>query len=348
MERDEGESKRSEILHFCAKRVKGGMRRNVASRKEAERRNREIEMEIASEREFLDELLLGDSRAMSTFVKHLKFIHVGFGKEGRTAFLPILFHNAVNSIQTLITEAEKAGQTLKDAVSRNALMSVDLSRTPSLGVHDELAKAIDSIWKEPAIQTASGDSREFQRDNTPQYILSLCSSYAALDYIPDDVDLLCCYVKSTAVEEILIEENGTHHRVIGMEGKHYTKMRWIHLFHHVHSIIFCVAVGMDDLSTNLDDGGTERLQASLREISELANLEYFSRTPILLVFIIHDSNGEEGSTIGRDGISKKFLDVCHNDHRPVLPFWMNFMDTALVRTVWKQITNLQSPECLAA
>jgi len=115
-------------------------------------------------------LLLGAGESgKSTVLKQMKLLHHGsYSMQEREQYKEIIFSNTVQSMRAILDAIPQLGLSIQQANER-AAMFVERwgSRGEEMEWLDEgLARALGTLWRDPAVQQAVSRSREFQLNDS--------------------------------------------------------------------------------------------------------------------------------------------------------------------------------------
>eukprot|EP00727_Mastigamoeba_balamuthi_P006487 m51a1_g2459 putative g-protein subunit alpha 1 (239) ;mRNA; f:18095-19087 len=176
-------------------------------------------------------------------------------------------------------------------------------------------------------------------------------------YIPTDQDVLRSRTKTTGINEIKFDIQGTPFRMLDVGGQRSERRKWIHCFQDVTSVIFCVALSEYDLKLYEDDT-TNRMQESLKLWKEICNTKWFinthmilflnkrdlfeekiKRVPLTVCFPLYD--GPPGSfDAAAQYIRDEFLALNKNPKKTVTVHITCATDTELVRRLFADVKEL--------
>lgn len=327
----------------------------------AAKKNKEIEEFLRSERKSNDEiklLLLGTGGSgKSTIAKQMKIIHLtGFSKEEKVSFKNVVYHNVLRAMLTLIEETKARAIPIENNSAAELIESISLS-SKDIPYSEEIANAVELLWKEEGIIKVFGRSNEFQLDDSAGYFLDNCKKFAANDYIPDECDILRARAKTTGIVEINFTVNKKSYKLVDVGGQRNERKKWLHCFQDVTSVIYCAAMNDYDLLLE-EDGFTNRMHESLKVFDELINSCYFINKPIILFLNKKDLFEEKIKTVDLsvcfpqyDGgldftkaseyINKKYKSKDNNrNNREIFPHFTTATDTTNVRFVFHAVEKI--------
>jgi len=284
----------------------------------------------------------------------MRIIHLcGFPEAERLAFKPVVYHNVLRAIVTLIEQAQERGLELPDQASVDLVLSVPLNE---VRYSEEIAVAVEKLWATPCIKEVFGCSNEFQLDDSACYFLDRCKEFASKDYLPSENDVLRARAKTTGIVEISFLVNKKNYLLIDVGGQRNERKKWIHCFQDVTSVIYCAAMNEYDLLLE-EDGFTNRMHESLKVFEEVINSCYFDQTPIILFlnkmdlfsekitrvdlsvcFPVYDDGLNEDKA--KDYILKKFTSKNQNKKREIFTHFTTATNTSNVRFVFRSVEQM--------
>jgi len=146
-----------------------------------------------------------------------------------------------------------------------------------------MANNVKILWLDPAIQEAYQRRNEFQLMDGAKYCFDNVDRFTAVDYTPDETDVLRVRARTTGIIETTFKVKGTAFRMVDVGGQRSERKKWIHFFEDVTAIIYCVALNEYDMKL-FEDEKVNRMQESLELFEEICNSKWFTKTAIILFF----------------------------------------------------------------
>lgn len=259
--------------------------------KEADKRTKMIENELKRAKSEMTKeiklLLLGTGESgKSTVAKQMKIIHTdGFTKDDLLSYKPIVFHNTVSSMKTLIQAAtEQFNYTLNTDIMPRAeriVATVLTEETSTLST--QLAEDIKELWKDNIIQKTYERNNEFQLIDGAQYCFENVDRFTESGYIPTQDDVLRVRARTAGIIETTFVVKDTRFKMLDVGGQRSERKKWIHCFEDVTAIIYCVALNEYDMKL-YEDETVNRMAESLELFEEICNSKWFSNTAIIIFF----------------------------------------------------------------
>eukprot|EP00301_Raphidiophrys_heterophryoidea_P022508 c6642_g1_i1.p1 GENE.c6642_g1_i1~~c6642_g1_i1.p1 ORF type:complete len:350 (-),score=69.63 c6642_g1_i1:281-1330(-) len=225
-------------------------------------------------------LLLGSGESgKSTIFRQLKIIHNnGFSTVERTAYVALVRRHCVENFCDLIAGAQKLSLLTEEQKSQfeDILQSAD-----STGLKRADVTALQGAWNSPALQAAFKQRVHFQITDWAEYFFSELPRISSPDYIPTDLDILRCRIRTTGVSELVFDARGVTFRLVDVGGQRNERRKWIHCFDGVQAVLFVGAISEYDQAI-LEDDRTNRLTETLRLFQEICSTRFFQHTPIIL------------------------------------------------------------------
>lgn len=258
--------------------------------KDADKKNRKIEHDIkkskAEASKEIKLLLLGTGESgKSTIAKQMKILHTeGFSKEDLLSYKPVVFHNTVSSMRTLITAATdqfKMSLQPENEEAAKRIMSISLADLNSLS--SQMVKDISTLWGDSTILKAYERNNEYQLIDGAAYCFENIDRFAKDDFTPTVADVLRVRAKTAGIIETLFGVGDTKFKMIDVGGQRTERKKWIHCFEDVTAIIYCVALNEYDMKL-YEDETVNRMQESLELFEEICNSKWFNNTAIIIFF----------------------------------------------------------------
>ncbi|RUS14137.1 guanine nucleotide binding protein, alpha subunit, partial [Jimgerdemannia flammicorona] len=170
-----------------------------------------------------------------------------------------VYKNSLESAQALIAARHKLDVkwTNKDNIEyAQRILQYHISNELSFRLSQDIVHAIDSIWRDPAIQEVveRGGSEYYLMDSAP-YFFNEIRRLGDSNYVPNEADVLRARLKSTGITDtrfnmgqlsIQCVVNWFNQLMFDVGGQRSERKKWIHCFESVTSIIFCVALSEYD------------------------------------------------------------------------------------------------------
>eukprot|EP00002_Diphylleia_rotans_P036020 TRINITY_DN78_c0_g2_i2.p1 TRINITY_DN78_c0_g2~~TRINITY_DN78_c0_g2_i2.p1 ORF type:complete len:237 (-),score=56.67 TRINITY_DN78_c0_g2_i2:14-724(-) len=170
--------------------------------------SRNIDAQLKKEKAKLDSevklLLLGAGESgKSTIVKQMKIIHQeGYTAEERASFKEVIYSNTIQSMKSLITNAEKLGVKIETPENEERALKISDLQSSGEAWSAEIGKDIQELWKDKGIQETFSRKSEFQLNDSAQYYFENLERITSASYVPDEQDVLRSRVRTTGIVEI--------------------------------------------------------------------------------------------------------------------------------------------------
>ena len=230
--------------------------------KEAARKNRELEAQIANQEKIESEkvklLLLGAGESgKSTIFKQMKVIYgekytAQDGKEQ----LPTIYSNVLQAMKVLIEQSYALN--LDDQVLAKDAFDFIRSIDESEAINDEVGDALKSLWMDPGIQKVWDRRNEYQIIESVQYYFNKINEIKQPDYIPSQNDVLMARVRTSGIVTERYNIDDTTFEMYDVGGQRNERKKWIHCFEGVTAVIFVAAISEYDQKL-FEDGATNRM-----------------------------------------------------------------------------------------
>lgn len=234
-------------------------------------------------------LLVGSGESgKSTLYKQLRLISgEEFSELDRISYKSIIQANIVTGIKALVLATQTLNFPIENELNRQIAQKIkeidmDFVLKIEKNYTAELAKEIETLWKDPSIQKAYEHRSSFQLVDNTEYFLENIKLYSDSQYVPTEKDILKCRLKTTGISEMDIKLNSKNLHVIDVGGQRAERKKWIHYFDNVNAVLFVASLSEYDL-TCYEDSSTNRLEESLKLFDEISNSRYFNNIPIILI-----------------------------------------------------------------
>ncbi|MQM21503.1 hypothetical protein Taro_054545 [Colocasia esculenta] len=220
---------------------------------------RRIAQETKAEKHIQKLLLLGAGESgKSTIFKQIKLLfQTGFDEAELKSYIPVIHANVFQTIKILYDGAKEFMQnetnSSKYVVSlENKEIGEKLSeiggRLDYPCLTRELAREIETLWNDFAIQETYSRGNILQVPDCAHYFMKSLHRVSDVNYIPTKEDVLYARVRTTGVAEIQFsplgesKKSGEVYRLFDVGGQKNERRKWIHLFEGVTAVIFCAAI----------------------------------------------------------------------------------------------------------
>ncbi|XP_059640322.1 guanine nucleotide-binding protein alpha-1 subunit isoform X2 [Cornus florida] len=252
----------------------------IVQTEEIERR---IEQETKADKHIQKLLLLGAGESgKSTIFKQIKLLfQTGFDEAELKSYISVIHANVYQTIKILYDGSEELAQNEADSSkyvlsAENKEIGEKLSeiggRFDYPHLTKELAREIETLWKDAAIQETYSRGNELQIPDCAHYFMENLQRLSDVNYVPTKEDVLYARVRTTGVIEIQFspvgenKKSGEVYRLFDVGGQRNERRKWIHLFEGVTAVIFCAAISEYD-QTLFEDENKNRMMET-RELFE--------------------------------------------------------------------------------
>ncbi|KAK9321970.1 guanine nucleotide binding protein, alpha subunit [Lipomyces orientalis] len=258
----------------------------VEERKRSAQIDKMIEEDQKKAQKVCKVLLLGSGESgKSTIVKQMKIIHQnGYSTEELALYRSTIFKNLLESIRGLIDGMKELDLKLEvpeNAEYVNYILDFHLDSDPSQILDAKVVKAINSVYHDPVMAQVLDRQTEFYLMDSAIYFLNSLNRIGAIDYLPNETDVLRARIKTTGIFETKFPMNQLTIHMFDVGGQRSERKKWIHCFEGVTLIIFCVALSEYD-QVLLEDPGQNRMLESLILFDSVVNSRWFVRSSIVL------------------------------------------------------------------
>ncbi|CAH9072162.1 unnamed protein product [Cuscuta epithymum] len=259
---------------------------------------RRIEQEAKAEKQIQKLLLLGTGDSgKSTIFKQIKLLfQTGFDDAELKSYIPIIHANVYQTIKILHDGAKELAQNGDDSMKyaiaeENKEVGEKLSEVGS-GLDyplltKDLAKEIEALWKDPAVQETYSRGHELQVPDCAHYFMENLQRFSETNYVPTKDDILYARIRTTGVVEIQFspvgenKKSGEVYRLFDVGGQRNERRKWIHLFEGVTAVIFCAAISEYD-QTLFEDENKNRMMESKELFEWVLKQPCFEKTSFML------------------------------------------------------------------
>ncbi|KAL3500865.1 hypothetical protein ACH5RR_039958 [Cinchona calisaya] len=259
---------------------------------------RRIEQETKAEKHIQKLLLLGAGESgKSTIFKQIKLLfQTGFDEAELKSYVPVIHANVYQTIKILYDGSKELAQSETDPSKYviSAETKAIAEKLSSIGgrldyphLNEELAREIETLWKDAAIQETFLCSNKFQVPDCAHYFMENLSRMSDTNYVPTKEDVLYARIRTTGVVEIQFspvgenKKSGEVYRLFDVGGQKNERRKWIHLFEGVSAVIFCAAVSEYD-QTLFEDENKNRMMETRELFEWVLKQQCFEKTSFML------------------------------------------------------------------
>ncbi|KAJ0967653.1 hypothetical protein J5N97_024570 [Dioscorea zingiberensis] len=288
---------------------------------------RRIAQETKAEQHIHKLLLLGAGESgKSTIFKQIKLLfQTGFDEAELRSYTSVIHANVYQTIKVLYDGTKELAQN--DIDSSKYVVSLDnkeigekLSDIGSRWDHpyltSEIAKEIETLWNDAAIQETYSRGDILQIPDCAQYFMENLERFSDVNYVPTKEDVLYARVRTSGVVEIQFSpvgenrKSGEVYRLYDVGGQRNERRKWIHLFEGVTAIIFCAAISEYD-QLLFEDETKNRMMETKELFDWVLKQACFEKTSFMLFLNKFD--------IFEKKVQKVPLNVCEwfKDYQPM-------------------------------
>jgi hypothetical protein len=172
-------------------------------------------------------------------------------------------------------------------------------------------------------------------------------------YVPHQIDMIKCRLRTTGVEETLLTVDGNLIRLLDMGGQKSERRKWISFFDNCQVLLFFAPLSDYELQL-FEDPSVNRMHDSLALFDQICNSHFFKDSIILLLLNKDDifrerirvkdlsccfpdyADGKDYDKAG-DFIKQKFLAVNKNPKKQIYSNMTNVTDTASIKVVFDSL-----------
>eukprot|EP00475_Leptophrys_vorax_P002497 TRINITY_DN1139_c0_g1_i1.p1 TRINITY_DN1139_c0_g1~~TRINITY_DN1139_c0_g1_i1.p1 ORF type:complete len:358 (-),score=100.38 TRINITY_DN1139_c0_g1_i1:196-1269(-) len=279
------------------------------------KRNQEIEKQnqadYVKENQVQKLLLLGAGESgKSTLFKQIVDLYgKGFSDEEYLEYIPIVYTNTINSMQTLLRQGdmlneEKGNTRVSPDLEREKRLLLELS--PGAVLDKEVADAIAKLWQDQGVKNTYALRARFQLAVSADYFFNRVHEFIQTGWKPNKHDILQCRVRTTGIMETTIVYEGFQMKIVDVGGQRNERKKWIHSFEQVSAVIFVAAISEYDQML-FEDESVNRIHEALSIFEEISNSKWFTESSMILFLNKRD--------LFQEKIQRVPLQVCFPDYK---------------------------------
>ncbi|GAU26687.1 hypothetical protein TSUD_314640, partial [Trifolium subterraneum] len=208
----------------------------------------------------------------------------GFDETELRSYTSVIFANVYQTIKVLHDGAKELAQndnnSSKYAISEeNKNIGEKLSeiggRLDYPHLTKDLAKEIETLWEDGAIQETYARGNELQVPDCTKYFMENLQRLSDASYVPTKI----LWFLMLPVGEN--KRSGEVYRLFDVGGQRNERRKWIHLFEGVTAVIFCAAISEYD-QTLFEDESKNRMMETKELFEWILKQPCFEKTSFML------------------------------------------------------------------
>ncbi|KAH8983747.1 G-protein alpha subunit [Lactarius akahatsu] len=253
----------------------------------AKARSDEIDRQIEEDAKFFKRtcniLLMGlNDSDTSAIVKQMKIVHQsGYSCEELLNFRPSIWRYLIETSRCIVQDLRSSGLQptthANKANCKHILNHPTDTNHPEFFFRPEFANAVQELWADNIIPVLFKSPAYFPLADNAAYFFPDVHRLTSKEYIPSSDDILRAHVTSHGgTTETCFPMGQLSIRLCHVVGQRSERKKWIHVFEHVTSIIFCTSLPDYDRRGEYGEG------QSLVLFDSVINSRWFLRTSIIL------------------------------------------------------------------
>jgi len=225
----------------------------------------------------------------STLFKQLRTIHgQGYQDKDRQGFKDHIYSQIIEQMKELINafpdlKAEDPGKFGELELTEAGERAADFIENVrgDMDVNEEVAGAVETLWKEECIRAAFGERARLKVDDSSEYFFDQVQRISVRGYVPTDKDILMVRHRTTGVVEQKFSIHGTTFHIFDVGGQRSERKKWIHCFERVTAVIFVASLSAYN-EILYEDEQCNSMVDSIELFNEICNLRWFVNTAMIL------------------------------------------------------------------
>jgi len=193
-------------------------------------------------------LLLGmPGSGKTTIAKQLLFLYSSepYAEEELENWKNVLYWNILQGFKDLLS-AMAATDLKVSAKNDGTVEQIKSTAKIEDTIPTELKVGLQKLWSDKGLQRflKEYDVEDFQRAHNLFYCMENLERIAAIDYVPDEMDILHARQRTTGLTNIRFrtEDPDTHWNVVDLGGQPTERRKWGFAYGEALAIIYCVAM----------------------------------------------------------------------------------------------------------
>ncbi|CAG9949696.1 unnamed protein product [Clonostachys rosea f. rosea IK726] len=217
---------------------------------------------------------------------------------------------------------------------------------------------VKALWQDAGVKAAIAKGNEYALHDNLSYFIEDVDRLWAVDYVPNDQDLLRSRLRTTGITETIFDLGQLTYRMFDVGGQRSERKKWIHCFENVNCLLFLVAIsGYDQCLVEDKDGN--QMNEALMLWESIVNSHWFTKSALILFLNKMDLFREKlprspigdygftdyaGPAADADSASKYFLDkfraLNRNPEKEIYGHFTNATDTNLLKITMGSVQDM--------
>ena len=207
----------------------------------------------------------------------------GFDSESRKQVNPVICSNLIAGTKTMLENCQNLGF---DLIATEAVAAAELvnATTEDQAIPEELATAIQTLWKDEQFQKTYAQRASFQLFDCYGDFAEKLSNYpewGGSEWTPSVSDVMKARVRTSGIVEETYTIDGVNFVMYDVGGQRNERKKWIHCFDNVTAVIFVGAISEYD-QVLYEDKSQNRLVEAVDLFDEICNSKWFMDTSMIL------------------------------------------------------------------
>ena len=287
----------------------------------------------------------------------MKIIHQeGYSREECLAFKTIIFSNTIQSMKAILTAMEKLQIPIDSEANRGNSETILALSSNGSNFTSEVGQIIGELWKDKGVMACFARSAEFQLNDSASYYFDAVERLSALNYVPNQQDVLRSRVRTTGIVETKFSFGGLNFRMMDVGGQRNERKKWIHCFQDVTAVIFVTSLSEYDQRL-FEDETQNRMKESLLLFDEICNSRWFADTSIVLFLnkvdlfkqkiaaidlsvCFPEYRGGKNYDAASSFVTDRFVELNRNKNKTIYPHLTCATDTKNIRVVFNAVKDI--------
>jgi len=139
------------------------------------------------------------------------------------------------------------------------------------------------IWDDEDVKKIYEQKYSYQLPDNANYFLNHLERMGAIDYLPNDQDIILSRIKTSGIIETKVNVNGSYFIIVDVGGQRGERRKWALCFEDVTALLYCIALSEYNLKC-AEDNKTNRMIESIQLFQDVNKIECFQDTPFIIFF----------------------------------------------------------------
>ncbi|TPX36464.1 hypothetical protein SeLEV6574_g04516 [Synchytrium endobioticum] len=188
------------------------------------------------------------------------------------------------------------------------------------GLTSKAVELIQALWTDAGIQQCLARSNEYHMEDSARYFFDNLARISSGTYTPTDQDILLCRLRTSGVQEVVLEEDNVLIKVVDVGGQRSERRKWIPSFEGATAVLFVAAISEYDQFLE-EDESQNRLLEAITLFSQIVSSRWFLASYFILFLNKVDLLAAKYQERGDESVRQYWPDYQGTSFQDVLNFF---------------------------